>query len=283
MLSKKTVGMETWTNATARQALGRVAPGQRAVLDETVRTYRGLLDVGRWFPHSATPIVFTRDGVLVNGVNRTTMISRLPDGVEVEVLVTRGEDPDALPYIDTGKGRTLGHHLRYGFPDYSQEQCATAAAIAKIAMTYRPPALPVVDKPVDPALVVKWVDEHEDEVFWATREAIRIVHKEESKPGSIMTRRTLGFVLYLLADQGDKVTTFFGEHAARWPAHGDPRWTLVQWYSRPAHTMPRSAQDRETTLRRIADLLGVWDASQRGLSRWRTWDEKPEHFRHPNP
>ena len=52
-------------------------------------------------------IAFDKDGNLLDGQHRLTMISELPDGTEVQVLVTAGLPTDAFQVIDQGKARSI--------------------------------------------------------------------------------------------------------------------------------------------------------------------------------
>lgn len=52
-------------------------------------------------------IAFDKDGNLLDGQHRLTMISELPEGTEVPVLVTAGLPTDAFQVIDQGKARSI--------------------------------------------------------------------------------------------------------------------------------------------------------------------------------
>src|SRR5262245_34658020 len=133
------VVIEYWTNVQAKEALAKAPAGQRDVDPIVVRMFRRLWDEDRWDPTIGAPICWMEDGTMGNGHHRATFIAGLPDGIEVPVLVAYDVPMAMLPYMDGGKNRTLGHHLRYAFPDESQEVCRNAASIAPIIMGYTGP------------------------------------------------------------------------------------------------------------------------------------------------
>lgn len=278
-LGRHRVELDTWTNRDAAAARSMAPEGQRAVSESTVRLFRTLWDAGRWYPSIGAPMCWMEDGSFGNGNHRAEMISRLPDGVSVPVLVAYNVEADALNYMDTGKNRTLGHQLHYAFPDQSDSLCATAAAIASIGMTYDGHTLPTMDKKPDAHEAVEWALEHGERLFTAASESRRIVQLEGDRAGGVMTARTLGFVLYAI-NRPDAVTFFADLAARRWPDEFDPRSRMTDFYGRTRNAFPVGAQGREATLKRIGELFGCWDAHLRDI-RWRPWNGEARTFHHP--
>lgn len=84
---------------------------------------RVLLD-GEWNPRIATPVVFTRDGFLLDGQHRFAACAL--SGVAIEVPVTVNGQWDTFSVTDTGRGRNAGQLLgEVPYPDY----CAAAAKL----------------------------------------------------------------------------------------------------------------------------------------------------------
>lgn len=278
-LEKYHVELNEWTNKDAAAARSMAPEGQRALSEQTVRMFRALWDAGRWYPSIGAPMCWMEDGSFGNGNHRAEMISRLPDGVKVPVLIAYDVEADAINYMDTGKNRTLGHHLHYAFPQESDSLCATAASISSIAIRYDGESLPRVDVKPDAHEAVEWAIAHGERLFSAASEASRIVHLEGDRAGRVMTARTLGFVLYAI-NHVDAVT-FFGDLALRrFSDENDPRARMSDHYGRVRNAFPAGAQGHEVTIRRIAELFGCWDAYLRDI-RWRPWDGKEGTFRHP--
>lgn len=273
--------LEYWTNEDGKLARSKATPGQREVNREQIRVYRAYVDTERWYPLTASPACWLENGTFGNGNNRAQMIAELPDGVEVPILVAHGIPNAALEYVDSGRPRTLGQHLRYGFPERTESACKVAASILSIVMNYSGPGtLPRVDIKPDAAEAVRYADAHSGRLFEAAAKAVRIATLEGKVTGGIMTARTLGAVLYWLNDE-DAVRFFEGMALRSGLGRDDPREQLLAHYRRPENEMPRGSQGRTTTLQRVADLLGCWDAYTRADTRWRAWDRKEQNFRHP--
>ncbi len=272
--------MEVWTNKTARAALAKSAPGQRKVDRLIVKMYRDLWDLDLWDSRIGAPMCWMEDGTLGNGHHRASFIAELPDGVEVRVLVAYRVPMRMLVYMDGGKNRTLGHHLNYSFPDRSPHQCIRVASITTIAMAYNGPGrLPRVDVRPDPHRAVSWAVQHGDRLFRAVEWAGRIKSVEEGRIGTVMTERTIGFVLYLL--DSEEAYEFFNRLAHRdFQSRHDPRAEMTEYFGKERNAFPRGTQGRDATIKRIANLLECWEASRLNR-RWRPWDGTESGFRHP--
>lgn len=267
--------IEEWDRHRAREALHNLAPGQRRPDPALVRVFKVMFEKGRWHPGIGTPITFNVSGVMTNGAHRATMIASLPEGVTVPVLVFRGMPDWSIDYFDSGRNRSMGNVLRYQFPQETESACRTAAAIAQLCMTYSGPgSLPRPDVKPQADAMVRWALDHAGDLFRATHDARTIVAIEKGKAGSVMTARTIGFVLFYLPESSQ----FFRGLAARRQPDRDPRQALTDYYYRKP--LPKGAQGREVTLQRIADLLACYDAGMRSI-RWKTWNSEESTFRHP--
>jgi hypothetical protein len=274
------VAMEMWSNATARDALAKSAPGQRKTDRLIVKMYRDLWDQGMWDSRIGAPMCWMEDGTLGNGHHRASFIAELPDGVEVPVLVSYRVPMKMLVYMDGGKNRTLGHHLNYSFPDRSPHQCVRAASIATIAMTYTGPGkLPRVDVRPDPHKAVIWAVQRGDRLFRSVVWAGRIKSAEDGRLGTVMTERTIGFVLFLL--DSEEAYEFFNLLAQReFQSRHDPRAEMTEYFGKERNAFARGTQGRDATLKRIANLLECWESARLGRH-WRPWDGTEAGFRHP--
>lgn len=277
---QQNVRLEYWTADDGKRARGLAPKGQREISESQVALYQAYYDTGRWFPESATPATWMDDGSFGNGNNRAAFISRLPEGVEVPILVAYNQPVSSLEYIDSGRVRRLGHQLHYGFPEWSERTCHAIASMVQILMTYRgPKALPKVDVKPDTAEAVRFAHANGERLRRAEYAASRIVAAESKVEGGIMTARTLGVVLFWLDDE-DAVRFFQGMAVRSIGGADDPRNALLMHYRRPENVLPRGSQGSVITLRRIADLLGCWYASRRS-SKWRPWTGDAGDFTHP--
>lgn len=268
--------LEHWDNRHARKMLKTVIPGQRDFDINAANVYDIVFKEGRWHPGIGAPMGFNSKGQMVNGGHRTLMISRLPDGVKVPVLVFRNMPDWSVEHYDNGKQRKIGDFLRYAFPEQKTYVCVRAGSIAGVCMAYAgPPHLPRLDKKWRPEEVVKWAIRNEDALMQATYEAMRIKDIEKGKCASIMTTRSLGFILYYLPESAD----FFAGLASRHYQGNDPRQKMTDFYYR--HPFPPGSFGRQVTMQRIGDLLSCWDAYKRG-TKWKRWNTMPESFRHPH-
>lgn len=76
-----------------------------------IAAYRSDMVAGRW-KFSADPIRFDADGHLIDGQNRLTALSTVPDpDISLEFLVVRGLEPDAQLVMDQGARRTAAQQL----------------------------------------------------------------------------------------------------------------------------------------------------------------------------
>jgi hypothetical protein len=80
--------------------------GNRPLKEFRVAPLRDAYTRGEWkLTHQG--IAFTTDGHLIDGQHRLTMISELPDGTEVPMVVTTGLSAETFDVIDQGKPRTI--------------------------------------------------------------------------------------------------------------------------------------------------------------------------------
>lgn len=267
--------IEEWGPHQAGDALKHVHEGQRGADPAMVAVFTTVIKNGRWHPGIGAPIAFDEDGVMQNGVHRATAISKMPRGSKVPVLVFRDMPLWAITHFDTGKNRTMGNFLKYAFPQYTDTLCRQAASIASFVMAYRGPgALPRPDVKQRPETLVQWAIDHGERLFAAARAASQIIDAEDGKAGSVMTVRSLGFILYYLPEAEE----FFRVLAARTFDGSDPRQDLTNYYYR--QPFPKGATSRVVTQQRVADLLGAWDVFKRN-GKWRKWDGEEKTFRHP--
>lgn len=93
----------------AEALLARNYQGQRAIRDQTVKTYIDDMENGRW-TLSNDAITVDVEGRLINGQHRLSAVLR--SGTTHEFLVVRGLPTETYDAMDTGKRRSLVDRLR---------------------------------------------------------------------------------------------------------------------------------------------------------------------------
>lgn len=273
--------IEYWTPAEAREYRKRPHAGQRKVSPTAVKVYRAYIEVGRWFPRTATPFAIMADGTLGNGNNRAEAIGGLPDDhPAVPVMVIRNVTEDELLQMDSGKNRTLAHHL--GYTGFTSHQNEIASIISVVMGTMGPPNLPRVDRKPDTADAIRFADANADRLLRCAMLAKSVTSRANKQWGSaaIATTRTLGWLLFYTVDHPDAEKFWMDYATGNSLTADDPRMMLLSYYMRPANIIPSGATSRQINLQRMADLSACWDAFTRQLP-FVPWDSKAEHFVHP--
>lgn len=274
--------LEYWTPADAAEYRKRPHPGQRKVTPSAVRLYRTYIEIGRWYPRVSTPFAIMQDGTLGNGNNRSEAIASLPaDHPAVPVLVVRNVTEDELLQMDSGKNRTLAHHL--GYTGHQSHQSEIAAITSVVMATQGPPLLPRPDKKPDTADAIKFADEHRQRLLDCAMLAKSVSGRASLRwgLGNIATTRALGWLLFFTIDHPD-VHKFWSDYAAgNGLTSDDPRMALITYYLRAENLIPKGSQSRTIMIQRMADLSACWNAYVNQLP-FVPWDSKAEHFVHPS-
>ncbi|AKF14620.1 hypothetical protein AVJ28_gp51 [Mycobacterium phage Baee] len=273
--------IEVWTPAEAREYRKRPHAGQRKVSPESVRLYRTYIEIGRWYPRIATPFAIMHDGTLGNGNNRAEAIASLPKNHPgVPVLVVRDVSEDELLQMDSGRNRTLAHHLAY--TGFRANQASIASIISVAMATSGPPKMPRVDVKPDTADAIRFAHQHSDTLERAAALASSVVKRANKEWGeaSIATVRTLGWLLFWTGDHPDAEKFWTDYATGNGVGLGDPRTDMIKHYSRKDNKIPLGATSRGLNLQRLADLSSCWHSYLHG-SKFVPWDSKAEHFIHP--
>jgi hypothetical protein len=128
-LSQITVSKEWWTPEMGRSAAtGNVR--NRGWTQKHTNKLLGIYNRGNW-KFNGDPIVFDKNGCLVQGQHRAYMIWLC--GQTVPVLVVRGVDPDVFGTYDLGKRRTLKDIISIPGLDVDESPTVLASAIGYLA------------------------------------------------------------------------------------------------------------------------------------------------------
>lgn len=87
------------------------------------------MDGGRWH-FTGQPIIFNKDGVLIDGQHRLS--AQVKAGATVDWLVVGGADRRALNYVDIGRPRSVADQLNIGGHTFSN----AVAAAARLELVY---------------------------------------------------------------------------------------------------------------------------------------------------
>lgn len=87
------------------------------------------MDAGRWH-FTGQPIIFNRDGVLIDGQHRLS--AQVKAGATIDWLVVGGTDRRALNYVDIGRPRSVADQLNIAGHTFSN----AVAAAARLELVY---------------------------------------------------------------------------------------------------------------------------------------------------
>lgn len=122
--------VETITPATAQRYLLKNSPRNRPLRSSRVAELSRDILRGDW-RLSHQPIAFDTDGNLIDGQHRLNAI--IQTGISLQVMVTRGVDPESFDVIDRGLKRSAGDVL-----GIHGDQASTMGFLAKILLSENP-------------------------------------------------------------------------------------------------------------------------------------------------
>ena len=132
-LSGIQVSIETITAKQAGELLRGGNVKNRHLSEKHVNKLLGIIQRGHW-QFNGIPVVFDRDGNLVEGQHRLAGIEKA--GIAMEVLIVRGVDPAAFRTYDLCKRRTLKDAIDAGETLTDNESSSVLAAAIGYATAY---------------------------------------------------------------------------------------------------------------------------------------------------
>lgn len=281
------ITMEEFTPPLAAAAYASRVDGHRGAVDLTVHQIHDAAARGMWQPGDI--VRFNKAGQLIDGGSLMHAVSLMPKGSRVTVAVQRDMPDDWTPSEDVIKSkRHWGHALNYVYTNEGSSKLRVAASIANMLFAYDGPgSLPDFRRKMwtwpEMSAFFTPID---DSLIWAAAKGVAYSTADQKNiPGAITTPETMGMVLWLLKDQKG-APAFFEAMCRRDPAvmsnPADVRTQFVMHFRKPVNDLGihRYRNSYFVRVRRVAELLGLWDAHVNGTS-WTPWNGLESDFKHP--